>query len=164
MPSFPPPPPPPLPSGSGPAQIDDLWDLNGRGKLAERQQRQQIHLLPPHQTASPQTTIYAPHPFPLLRIATKTTSSGKPPKIEIPRTNQLPTKSTLQRNLTTLISHNTARSQLLPLTGNKRKSPKIPTDKELHGATKPPTSANTKKNQSGTNFSQMDGIRTDGTT
>ena len=77
---FPLPPPPPLPSGSGPAQIDDLRDLNGRGKLAERQQSQQTNPLPPHQTATPKTTIDAPHLPSFPQTATSTTSSGKKPQ------------------------------------------------------------------------------------
>ena len=80
---LPPPTPPPLPSGSGPAEIDNVRDLNGRGKLAERQQSQQTNPLPPHQTATPKTTIDAPHLPSLPQIATNTPSSGKFPKNEI---------------------------------------------------------------------------------
>ena len=136
MPSFPPPPPPLLPSGSGPAQIDNLRDLNGRGKLAERQQSQQTNPLPPHQTATPKTTIDAPHLPSLPQTATSTTSSGKLPKSEISRTNQLPTRNTLPRNITTLTSQNIARFQLPSPTDNKNRYPKIHADEELHGAAK----------------------------
>merc|ERR1712115_57272 len=48
---LPPPTPPLLPSCSGLAQIDDLRDLYGGGKLVERQLSQPTNPLPPHQTA-----------------------------------------------------------------------------------------------------------------
>ena len=160
---LPPPPPPPLPSGSGPAQIDDLRDLNGRGKLVERQQSQQTNPLPPHQTATPKTTIDASHLPSHPQIATSMPSSQKLPKTEILRINQLSTRSTVPRNTTTLTSKNTARFQLPPLTGNKRNYPKIHTNNKLHGAAKFHNSAK-KNNRRETISHQINGNQIDGAT
>ena len=127
---LPPPEPPLLPSGPGPAQIDDLWDLIGRGNLAERQQRHQINLPLPHQTTTLYTITKAPLPSLLLGSPSKTTPCERTPKIRVLRTNPFPTKSTFQRNFITPTSHYTTRSQLLSPPAYKRKPPKSPTGKD----------------------------------